>query len=80
MSNETKVRQCWKCDFFIQADAEAKTGKCVRHAPTKAGELRGDGIATTIDGLESFPNITDATIISCGQFKASTVPVPSIPA
>jgi hypothetical protein len=80
VSNENKVRRCWDCDFFQQASEENNTGKCMRHAPTKAGELRGDGIATTIDGLEMFANLFDGTKTSCGEFKYSTISIPTPPA
>jgi hypothetical protein len=80
MSNETKVRRCWDCDFFIQADEETNHGKCVRHAPTKASELRGDSVTTYIDGLEMFANITDGTLVSCGEFKRATITIPEPPA
>jgi hypothetical protein len=79
MSNETKVRRCWDCDYFVQATEEDNTGKCVRHAPDKADELRGETIATTIPGLEMFANITDGTVDSCGEFKRATITIPAPP-
>jgi hypothetical protein len=79
MSNETKVRRCWDCDFFIQANEEDNTGKCVRHAPTKAAELRGETVSTYIDGLEMFANISNGTVTSCGEFKRATITIPAPP-
>ena len=78
--NESKPQTCWECDFFIQADEETTKGKCVRHAPTKADQLYGETISSTIDGLSSFANVIKAEETSCGEFKPSTVTVPDIPA
>jgi len=80
MSNENKTRRCWDCDFFIQAGTEDNSGKCVGVPPNNAGTLRGETVTSTIDGLESFANIHDATQTSCGGFKRSTIPIPDPPA
>lgn len=63
-------KNCWYCDFFVSTLIGTNQGQCRRYAPagldTNVIDLYGDR------QIAPFPEVYDATIEWCGDFKSAT--------